>query len=170
MSHSTPTPKRYSPSAIGRVIPARTAARSALAVAASACMLLLSASPGLATEVTGATGPAGPAGPTGPEGPPGANGSNVCLSRRVITVHWKIARYVETGKITVLVGGSVYRTLPATARKLTVKLTGTAGPETVTVEIRTRTLTGVTLANTRTYHVCVPTGSPHKAPDLYLTV
>jgi hypothetical protein len=156
----TPASTRTLRSRITRLFSTRILVSTALALGGGVSAIVIGVSPGLAD--TAATGPTGP---TGPAGPPG---ESVCLSRRVVTIHWRLHPNVEVGRFTVAVNGATYKTLPASARRATVKLTEMEGPETVTVQIRARTLTGVTLKNTRIYHTCVPAGAPHNAPDLYL--
>ena len=155
----TPASTHIARSRITRLVSARTLASTALALAGGLSAVLIGVSPGLAAP------PTGPTGPTGPAGPPG---ESVCLSKRVVTIHWRLHPNVEVGRFTVVVNGATYETLPASARKATVRLTETEGPETITVQVRARTLTGVTIKNTRIYHTCVPAGAPHAAPDLYL--
>ena len=155
----TPASTRTARSRITRPFSARILASTALALAGGLSAALIGVSPGLADA------PTGPTGPTGPAGPPG---ESVCLSRRVVTIHWRLHPNVKVGRFTVAVNGATYETLPSSARTATVRLTEMEGPETVTVQIRARTLAGVTLKNTRVYHTCVPAGAPHAAPDLYL--
>jgi hypothetical protein len=153
---STPSPE---PAAAPRRLP-RAIARAALALAGCMCLALLAVAPGLAD-----TGPTGATGPTGPAGPPG---EPACLSHRVIVIHWRLSREIPTGRYSVTVNGEKYETLPASARKVTLRLAGYEGPETITVRITTRALAGETLTNTRHYHTCVPRMA-HGSPDLNMT-
>ena len=156
----TPASKRSVRSLITRLVSARILASAVLALGGGLGAVLATGSP-----VQAETAPSGPTGATGPAGPPG---ESPCLSRRVITIHWRLHPHVTVKGFTVTVHGETYATLPASARKLTIKLVETEGPETVTVQVRARTLAGKTIKNTRVYHTCVPAGPAHAAPDLYL--
>ena len=160
MTFFTLASKRTLRSLITRLLSARILASAVLALGGGVGAVLVTVSPGQADTV-----PSGPTGATGPAGPPG---ESPCLSRRLITVHWRLHPNVKVKGFTVLVHGETYATLPASARKLTIKLVETEGPETVTVQIRARTLTGKTISNTRIYHTCVPAGPAHTGPDLFL--
>ncbi len=156
----TPASRRSLRSLITRLPSIRVLASALLALAGGTGAVLATVSTGQA-----AVAAAGPTGATGPAGPPG---ESACVSRRVITIHWRLHPHVVVGGFTVTVNGERYETLPASARDTTITLDGTEGPETVTVRVRARTLTGATLTNTRIYHTCVPAGPAHASPSLYL--
>ncbi len=160
MIFHTPTYTRSLNATAGRSVANRMLALAALAAAALMFAAFAGVSPGLA-DTTAGTGPTGATGPAGPPGEP------ACLSRRVVTIHWRLSRPEQTGRYTVIVNGEKYETLPASARKATIRFTGTEGPEAITVQIRTRTLAGETLTNVRHYHTCVPRMAGG-SPNLYL--
>jgi hypothetical protein len=159
MTLLTPASTRTPRSLVTRLLSARILASAVLALAGGLGAVLATGSPGQADVATGPVGPTGPAGPAG---------ESACLSHRVVTIHWRLHPHVKTGRFTLTLNGETYETLPASARSATLKFTETEGPETVTVQVRARTTTGVTISNTRTYHTCVPAGPPHASPGLYL--
>jgi sugar lactone lactonase YvrE len=99
---------------------------------------------------------------------PVTKASTECLSRRVVTFHWRLPAGVRAGRIIVAVNGRTYRTLPSTAREVTVSFAGMSGPAPVTVRVRTRTTSGLTLHTVRALHVCTPPRSPLTFPNPFL--
>jgi sugar lactone lactonase YvrE len=97
-----------------------------------------------------------------------AKKSAMCLSRREINLHWVIPHGVKPGRIVVTVNGRIYRTLPPSARKVTVSFAGRSGPAPVTVRVRTRSGAGLTLHTVRALHICAPARSPQTLPNLHL--
>jgi hypothetical protein len=104
--------------------------------------------------------PAGQATPAAkPAAPAAAPAQNTiapaaaCVSRRVVTVHWKLPSGAKAKGFTVLVAGKVYQRLPGTSRVVKVDLSGrAAGP--VKVQIKT-TGRAPALSTTRVYRTCV---------------
>jgi hypothetical protein len=76
-----------------------------------------------------------------------------CVSRRVITVHWKLPKGARARGFEVLVGGKVVQRLKGTSRAAKVNLAG-RGAGAVRVVIRT-TGRGPALAVTRVFRTCV---------------
>lgn len=107
-----------------------------------------------ATPATPAAKPtATPAAPTAAPAQNTIAPAPVCVSRRVVTVHWKLPKGAKARGFTVLVGGKVVKRLPGSSRAVAVNLAGrTAGP--VKVEIRTAGR-GPALSTTRVYRTCV---------------
>jgi sugar lactone lactonase YvrE len=91
-----------------------------------------------------------------------------CLSSRKITLHWLTPRGTKTGRVTVTVAGRLYRTLPASARSVTVSFAGRSGPAPVTVIVSTRARHGHTLRTERALHICTPAIATQSRLSLYL--
>jgi predicted outer membrane repeat protein len=90
-----------------------------------------------------------------------------CRSGRSETIHWKVSSGVALSRIRVTVDGRTYRTLPASARSLTVSLVGRAkGP--VTVRITGLARSGARYRMTRVFHTCVPARAGGRATGNYL--
>jgi hypothetical protein len=90
------------------------------------------------------------------------------VSRRTVTLHWKIAHGVEPGRIVVTVNGKAVRTLPPSARRVTLSFAGRTGRAPVTVRVQTRTGSGLTLRTLRALHLCTPARAPRALPNLHL--
>ena len=108
------------------------------------------------------------ASPAGSPSTPATKASAGCLSRRAVTVHWRIPSGVRPGRIIVAVNGRTYKTLPARAREVTVSFAGMSGPAPVTVRVRTHTGKRLTLHTVRALHICTPPRSPLTLPGLFL--
>jgi len=116
--------------------------------------------------------PLAPSSPTtstgGSPSAPVTKASTGCLSRRAVTVHWRIPAGSRPGRIVVAVNGRTYKTLPSSARKVTVSLAGRSGPAPVNVRVRTRTVRGLTLGTVRALHICTAPRSPLMLPNPFL--
>jgi hypothetical protein len=77
-----------------------------------------------------------------------------CVSRRTLTVHWRVPRGEHTGAPQVLIDGRVVQTLKPAARSALIRLAGR--PKTVVhVIIRAHTTGGRLVQTARTYATCV---------------
>jgi hypothetical protein len=91
------------------------------------------------------------------------------VSHRVVKIHWAVPLGDANGRFKVTRDGLLYAMLPVSAREVTVSFIGMKGPAVVRVRVSTRASTGVTLATTRTFHICwsVPI-KPRMAPSIPL--
>jgi hypothetical protein len=76
------------------------------------------------------------------------------VSHRVVKIHWAVPAGKVNGRFRVTRNGLLYAMLPVAAREVTVSFVGMKGPAVVRVRVSTRAITGVTLATTRTFHIC----------------
>ncbi|WP_210494837.1 hypothetical protein [Patulibacter sp. SYSU D01012] len=119
------------------------------------------AAPAAATPAAPATG--GSAAPS-----PGTIAPAACVSRRSMTLHWRLPRGAKARGFVVTVGGERVRRLSGAARSATVSLAGrAAGPVRVRVETVGR---GPKLGTTRTYRTCLrPSQGRPGQPSIVLT-
>jgi hypothetical protein len=108
---------------------------------------------GPATETPAATAPAAATPAPGAAPSQSTIAPAVCISRRVVTVHWKLPAKAKAQGFAVLVNGKAYKRLPGKARAVTVKLAGRPAGR-VTVQIKT-VGRGAALGTTRIYRTCV---------------
>lgn len=100
-------------------------------------------------DVAGAPA-AAPAAPATAAAP--AQAAAQCVSRRTLTVHWRLRKGVKPGRFTVSVSGKRPVSLPASARSAVVRMAGKPRT-TVKVKITTRAR-GRKLGITRTFRTC----------------
>jgi len=84
-----------------------------------------------------------------------------CTSKRVEVIHWSVRRGIHLHRITVLLGGAIYKRLPGRARSTTISLLGRPRGA-VAVRIVGLAAHGHRYAAMRSYHPCVANGSHHK--------
>ncbi len=90
-----------------------------------------------------------------------------CVSRRSVTLNWRVPANSGVKSIKVTLNGRAYKTLSANARKFTVALDGRSeGTTNVRVVARTK---GRALQTTRSYQLCTPKQSSKGISTLYLT-
>jgi hypothetical protein len=104
--------------------------------------------------------------PSGTPAPPVAQPAVVapkqCVSRRSVTLHWRMAKHVKAKSITVTVNGKKVASLKGGARSAKVSFAGrTKG--TVKVVVTAKTASGKAYKTSRTYQTCV-TAQAAKTP------
>lgn len=93
--------------------------------------------------------------PTAPSPPPSAPKSATCVSRRTVTVHWRLPKGQHAGPPQVLIDGRLVATLKASARSALINLGGHPKAH-VHVVIQARGTHGQRLRTARTYATCRP--------------
>jgi hypothetical protein len=113
---------------------------------------------GNATAGSSALTVTGGATPTGPgQTPAGPAAPTVCVSNRIVTLHWKLSPRQNARSVALSVTGRTTRKLSRTARAATVDFRGAAAG-TYHVTVRTRTTRGGLVTIARTYRTCIPAG------------
>lgn len=103
---------------------------------------------------------------TGSVAAPGT-ASNQCKSTRSEMISWKVATGVHLAGILITRNGTVYRTLPGSAREATVSMVGLP-KGTVVVRISAVSRGGIRYAGSRTFHLCVAAKRAGRVGNDYL--
>ena len=90
-----------------------------------------------------------------------------CTSKRVEVIHWSVRRGIHLHRVTVLLDGAIYRSLPGGARSTTISLLGRPRGA-VAVRIEGVAAHGHRYAAVRSYHPCIANGSHHKPKNTAL--
>lgn len=90
-----------------------------------------------------------------------------CVSRRAVTLHWRVPASERVRSYTVTVNGAAYATLPGARRGVNIRMSGRPA-EQLAVVVTARTASGRTYATTRRYRTCAGrlTGSTLKTLQL----
>lgn len=98
---------------------------------------------------------------------PGAAIPVVCVSRRSLTIHFRLPAGTKLRSLRATVGTASTRSLPVAARSIAISLRGYAAAR-VAVRLRGRTATGRTFTAQRTYITCATQPQAGTPPTLYL--
>lgn len=91
----------------------------------------------------------------------------VCMSQRVVRVHFRVANGVKLRSLRVSQTGKATRSMPRKARRVVVDMRG-YGAQTVRVQLRAKTTGGRTLTALRSYRTCAASSIRSAPGTLYL--